>query len=113
MRAFDLVREWPASNTSICVIDRRGVAHIFGCLRIVFICRREQLGRTMKDIKAIVVLMVGVSLLLLQYIIIQEQYSICTSWEGMTRGGIYLLGAEINCQVLICQMKSMLKCLCK
>ena len=30
MRAFDLVHEWPASNTSICVIDRRGVAHTFG-----------------------------------------------------------------------------------
>ena len=30
MRAFDLVREWPASSTSLCVIDRRGVAHTFG-----------------------------------------------------------------------------------
>ena len=30
MRAFDLVREWPASNTSVCIIDRRGVAHPFG-----------------------------------------------------------------------------------
>ena len=30
MRAFDLVREWPANNTSICIIDRRGDAHTFG-----------------------------------------------------------------------------------
>lgn len=30
MRAFDLAREWPASNTSICVIDRRGNTHKFG-----------------------------------------------------------------------------------
>jgi len=30
MRAFDLAREWPAPNTSICVIDRRGQTHAFG-----------------------------------------------------------------------------------
>jgi len=30
MRAFDLVREWPANNTSICIIDRHGVTHTFG-----------------------------------------------------------------------------------
>ncbi len=30
MRAFELVYEWPASNTSICIIDRRGVAHTYG-----------------------------------------------------------------------------------
>ena len=30
MRAFDLAREWPASSTSICVIDRQGATHSFG-----------------------------------------------------------------------------------
>ena len=30
MRAFDLARDWPAPNTSICVIDRRGQTHTFG-----------------------------------------------------------------------------------
>ena len=30
MRAFDLAREWPATNTSICVIDRHGRQLKFG-----------------------------------------------------------------------------------
>lgn len=30
MRAFELAREWPAPNTSICVIDRNGQSHTFG-----------------------------------------------------------------------------------
>lgn len=30
MRAFDLVREWPAGNTSICVIERHGEVRKFG-----------------------------------------------------------------------------------
>ncbi|MSZ68047.1 MAG: serine hydrolase, partial [Actinobacteria bacterium] len=30
MRAFELAREWPAPNTSICVIDRNGDTHTFG-----------------------------------------------------------------------------------
>ena len=30
MRAFDLAREWPASATSICVVDRNGETRTFG-----------------------------------------------------------------------------------
>ena len=30
MRAFELAQEWPAPNTSICVIDRHGHTHTFG-----------------------------------------------------------------------------------
>ena len=30
MRAFELAQEWPAPNTSICIIDRQGQTHTFG-----------------------------------------------------------------------------------
>ena len=49
MRAFELAQEWPAPNTSICVIDRQGQTHTFGdtsqTSRIASVSKLLQHGR--------------------------------------------------------------------